>query len=161
MFDNGHLDKSELDPQTSHIESLRRNVNHAWNSVFYGRWRRFVPTKASLYAESAPEPDSLIWILGRGYRVQDSTSIASERKQKLSGRSMKTRCPGFYLDYTSRIWLTYRSNFPSIGNTNKISDCGWGCMLRSAQMIVAQALTNIKLGRGMIFFIVWAVFFRP
>lgn len=61
---------------------------------------------------------------------------------------MRIRCPQFYSDYISRIWLTYRINFPSIGESKKNSDCGWGCMIRSAQMIVAQAITILKLGRS-------------
>lgn len=51
-------------------------------------------------------------------------------------------------DVTTRIWLTYRKNFPAIGGTGPTSDSGWGCMLRCGQMVLAQALMRRYLGRG-------------
>ncbi|KAM7301722.1 cysteine protease ATG4B isoform X2 [Ixodes scapularis] len=50
-------------------------------------------------------------------------------------------------DVTSKIWLTYRKNFPAIGGTGPTSDSGWGCMLRCGQMVLAQALMRRHLGR--------------
>lgn len=96
--------------------------------------------------------------------------------------------PSFYLDFCSRIQLTYRSGFapivvpmdavahstPSVGNgtspsgglkdlmgsiANSLgrrgdadgltSDAGWGCMLRTGQSLLANALAKHHLGRGM------------
>ncbi|CAN7996714.1 unnamed protein product [Ixodes hexagonus] len=50
-------------------------------------------------------------------------------------------------DVASKIWLTYRKNFPAIGGTGPTSDSGWGCMLRCGQMVLAQALVRRHLGR--------------
>ncbi|VDD92050.1 unnamed protein product [Enterobius vermicularis] len=54
----------------------------------------------------------------------------------------------FFLDYYSCIWLTYRTCLPSLPGTTETTDCGWGCMLRSCQMMVAETLILLNLGRG-------------
>ncbi|KAM6122311.1 cysteine protease ATG4B isoform 2-T2 [Pterocles gutturalis] len=78
--------------------------------------------------EDFPETKEPVWILGRKY------SVLTEKEEIL-------------LDVTSRLWFTYRKNFPAIGGTGPTSDTGWGCMLRCGQMIFAQALVCRHLGR--------------
>jgi cysteine protease ATG4 len=91
--------------------------------------------------------------------------------------------PVFYSDFTSRIWVTYRSHFapirdstlsaleneqadvaagmpvtsspppkrwnwPGSGEKGWTSDAGWGCMLRTGQSLLANALLHLHLGRG-------------
>ncbi|KAF3397485.1 putative cysteine protease atg4 [Talaromyces pinophilus] len=77
----------------------------------------------------------------------------------------------FLDDFESRIWMTYRSNFPPIARSEDAnaaqamtlsvrlrsqltehhqgftSDTGWGCMIRSGQSLLANALVISRLGR--------------
>lgn len=80
--------------------------------------------------------------------------------------------PAFLDDFESRIWMTYRTEFELIprsadpkatsalsfamrlktsfgDQTGFSSDTGWGCMIRSGQSLLANALLISRLGRGM------------
>lgn len=75
----------------------------------------------------------------------------------------------FLDDFESRAWMTYRSGFPPIQKSQDrqaaaamsfrvrmqnlaqsafTSDSGFGCMIRSGQCILANALLSLHLGRG-------------
>jgi cysteine protease ATG4 len=78
--------------------------------------------------------------------------------------------PAFLDDFESRIWFTYRSNFTPISKSQDpkalvamsfavrlrqmasqegfTSDTGWGCMIRTGQSLLANALIFLKFGRG-------------
>jgi len=81
--------------------------------------------------------------------------------------------PEFLDDFESRIWMTYRTDFElipkstdpraaaSLSFTMRLktsfsdpngfsSDTGWGCMIRSGQSLLANAMSITRLGRGML-----------
>ncbi|KAH7520960.1 hypothetical protein FEM48_Zijuj08G0201100 [Ziziphus jujuba var. spinosa] len=81
-----------------------------------------------------------IWLLGVCYKVvQDDSTEDSATNNGLAE---------FEQDFSSRILITYRKGFNAIGDSNYTSDVNWGCMLRSSQMLVAQALLFHRLGRS-------------
>lgn len=78
---------------------------------------------------------------------------------------------GFINDFESKIWMTYRSEFDPIPRSTNpqatsalslsmrlksqlgdqspfSSDSGWGCMIRSGQSLLANAMAMVRLGRG-------------
>jgi len=46
-----------------------------------------------------------------------------------------------------KIWCSYRKNFCAIGGTGPTTDSGWGCMLRAGQMMLAEGLVRMNLGK--------------
>ena len=46
----------------------------------------------------------------------------------------------FGLAIKQALWMTYRCGFPRMRPYLHTDDTGWGCMLRSAQMLMANAL---------------------
>ncbi|KAG6462256.1 cysteine protease ATG4D [Manduca sexta] len=119
-----------------------------WNNVKFG-WT--VKLKTSFSKESP------VWLLGRCYHrklsptgsLESSTEIGTEATapqpmEQIYGEGIE----GFKSDFISRIWMTYRREFPTMIGSTFTTDCGWGCMLRSGQMMLAQALVCHFLGRS-------------
>ncbi|KAI0121605.1 peptidase family C54 [Xylariales sp. AK1849] len=93
------------------------------------------------------------------------SSLAYEEAPKDAGWP-----PAFLDDFESRIWMTYRSEFEPIAKSQDpkalaslsfsmrlksqlsdqngfASDSGWGCMIRSGQSLLANAMAVERLGR--------------
>ncbi|NXT05160.1 ATG4D protease, partial [Prunella fulvescens] len=100
---------------------VRGRVLAAWNSVKYG-W--------TLRPRPHFSPRDPLHLLGRVYAPGNGEELARFRR-----------------DFCSRLWLTYRSGFPALPGTPRTTDCGWGCTLRSAQMLLGQGLLLHLLGR--------------
>lgn len=83
--------------------------------------------------------NSDIWLLGVCYKLDYSTGADPVASSGFAA---------FVEDFSSRILMTYRKAFDPIGDSKYTSDVNWGCMLRSSQMLVAQALLVHNFGRS-------------
>nr|XP_055051000.1 cysteine protease atg4da-like [Misgurnus anguillicaudatus] len=114
----GLLDFSEDNGQIQESKDkakLKTKLISAWNNVKYGGWS--LKTKPRL-SKSTP-----LYLLGQSYQL----NYIGERE-------------GFRRAFSSLLWMTYRRGFTPLDGSALTSDAGWGCMLRSAQMLLAQGL---------------------
>lgn len=133
------------------------------------------PSTSSSIRRGSVSPTSFRSSTSSSRSSSNDFGVASDHPKHNPGANWP---PVFYIDFTSRIWLTYRSQFPqpikdgrladlcqdASSSTSSItkkspwhwvggektwsSDSGWGCMLRTGQSLLANALIHIHLGRG-------------
>ncbi|EWM24746.1 cysteine protease atg4b-like protein [Nannochloropsis gaditana] len=80
-------------------------------------------------ASSSSSPSSSVtgrWILGKRYDPED--------------------LDGWTQHFRSIPWFTYRHTFPTMAPYPYTDDAGWGCMLRSAQMMMGEGLLRCERG---------------
>lgn len=115
-------------------EKVKNKIMSVWNNVRYG-WT--LKTKTNF------GKDSPIFLLGCCYHKRPEDDEPEPGEVSHCPPSMEL----FKQDFQSRLWFTYRRGFQMLHQTKFTTDCGWGCMLRSSQMMLAQALICHFLGR--------------
>ncbi|KAI7749948.1 hypothetical protein M8C21_029366 [Ambrosia artemisiifolia] len=128
----------------SHKKNLETSTgNHGWTAavkrVMNGGSMRRIQERVLGYKTNNSNSVSDIWFLGVCYKI-----CLEEPSQE---PVHSTGYAAFSEDFSSRILMTYRKGFVSIGDSKYTSDVNWGCMVRSSQMLVAQALLVHRLGR--------------
>lgn len=127
-----HLRRRFNSGETKATDKMKRKLVSFWNNVKYG-W--------DVKPKSNFERKKPIFLLSHCYDCRED-----------SDEPMEIKLRKFQQDFSSLLWFTYRQSFSQISDSKLTSDGGWGCMLRSAQMMVAQGLTVHFLTREWNFF---------
>ena len=110
-------------------------------------WKQ-VPREPATFAVHLP-----IYLMGKSHQ------IFSNHKAVLLPHTSPL-LQQFFEDFSSQLWFTYRSRFSPLLNSRVTSDMGWGCMIRSTQMLFARALLTCTFGRSnTMFFVYFQVLF--
>jgi hypothetical protein len=108
---------------------------------------------ATVWDQIKSSVKELIHAATEGFRnYRDNNSDQDQGTVTILGRTYSGLNDAEFLDdFRSRLWITYRYNYPPIKPSHYTSDVGWGCMLRSGQMLLANAFVFHYLGRGKFF----------
>ncbi|KAK2963989.1 putative cysteine protease ATG4 [Blattamonas nauphoetae] len=87
---------------------------------------------------SGGSPPTTAYLLGHPYVFNQVRSDFMSLIQP----SMES--PEFKADFSDLFWLTYRKDFQPLSYTSEMSDRGWGCMHRTSQMMMAEAIRRIS-----------------
>ncbi|XP_001514370.1 cysteine protease ATG4C isoform X1 [Ornithorhynchus anatinus] len=127
---------------TDEVDKIKTKFISAWNNMKYS----WVLKTKTYFSRNSP-----VLLLGKCYHFKSEeddgipvrSNWAPEDPAVISGNVDE-----FRKDFVSRIWLTYREEFPPMGASGLTTDCGWGCTLRTGQMLLAQGLVLHFLGRA-------------
>lgn len=129
------------DGDPDEVDKLKMKFMSAWHNVKYG-WVLRIKTK---FSRNSP-----VFLLGKCYHFKSEGT--DETASSCMGAATNTKLVSnnahqFRKDFVSRVWLAYRREFPQLKGSSLTTDCGWGCTLRSGQMLLAQSLLLHFLGR--------------
>ncbi|NXM18451.1 ATG4C protease, partial [Ploceus nigricollis] len=128
---------------TDEVEKIKSKFMSAWHNMKYS----WVLKTKTYFSRNSP-----VFLLGKCYHFKTEGEYRALHSFQSSSAGISTEISGnveeFRKDFISRIWLTYREEFPQIKGSALTTDCGWGCTLRTGQMLLAQGLMLHFLGRA-------------
>ncbi|XP_074077372.1 cysteine protease ATG4C isoform X2 [Macrotis lagotis] len=129
---------------TDEVDKLKTKFMSAWNNMKYS----WVLKTKTYFSRNSP-----VLLLGKCYHFKseeenETAPVRSKWPVEKDHVIISGNVEEFRRDFISRIWLTYREEFPQLEGSTLTTDCGWGCTLRTGQMLLAQGLILHFLGRA-------------
>ncbi|XP_075688864.1 cysteine protease ATG4C [Rhinoderma darwinii] len=122
-------------------DKVKSMILSAWHNVKYS----WVLRTKTYFKRNSP-----VFLLGKCYHFKFEESESSpdgSDSGSVTNEDGFGTVEDFRKDFISRIWLTYREEFPQLEGSTWTTDCGWGCTLRTGQMLLAQGLLVHFIGR--------------
>ena len=147
----------DKEDKSNELDKVKTKLASIWNNVKYG-WTAYSKKVRTNFDKTTP-----ICILGRFYSNDDNhLYYSTDTIKPLNSLQASINTDYCYVadddrhqifksfedDISTRLWFTYRKDFSPINGTKYTSDAGWGCMLRSVQMLIAQGFLIHFLGRS-------------
>lgn len=134
---------------------LKKSILFKLALLLHSPWRASIPwwySVGQMKYEDTSQKIISIYLSGKTYKlpqnfVPNANAEAKQFYDKQFAEQRDVIKSEFLKDFKSIIWMTYRKNFDGIANNSRIpkehqhrSDSGWGCMLRSTQMLCANCI---------------------
>ena len=91
-----------------------------------------------------PESSLPLYVLGKRYQLRAASDDAAAALAPLDDAEVARMLQ----DWLQIPWFSYRSGMPPFAGSNITTDAGWGCTLRSGQMMLARALLAHCIGNA-------------
>ena len=97
-------------------------------------------------ASGLPLSSQPLFLLGERYTLRSEAGCQGEQENAAGGEVDEAEAAHLMASWLSLPRCTYRAAFPPLPG-GLTSDAGWGCTLRSGQMLLARTLSCLVLGR--------------
>jgi len=124
------LEEENNEAKKNPFFSLYSNSKNRIIAGIYNLYRNY-PSGSCQFTESP------IFMKGSRYNINSRNGLIDRESQVAIYKE----------DFRSILWLSYRRDFPRLSPSNITTDLGWGCMLRTGQMMLAQVLQILLLGK--------------
>ncbi|GAM24913.1 hypothetical protein SAMD00019534_080880 [Acytostelium subglobosum LB1] len=122
-------------PMPVPLQTISNNTNSNGNRLFGSLFQ-----SSQQHQQQQQSPDQQ----QQQQQQQQVTSTTSNNNNNHNNGTTKDEASQeidrFIADFKSILWLSYRKDFPAFENTNITTDIGWGCMVRTGQMLLARGL---------------------
>lgn len=80
-------------------------------------------------------------------QIVDGSGLHPKKGKAASKKKIPDHAERFMEAFVNILFFSYRKDFPKLNHLHTTTDVGWGCMVRTGQMILAHSLNEIQAPR--------------